>query len=379
MIYLDNAATTKVDKRVVKEMQKYYVEEYGNASSLHEFGRIATEAIEKTRNIIASSINANPEEIIFTSGGTESNNLAIKGLCFANPNKKHIITSKIEHDCVLNSCKWLESQGYKVTYLDVDNQGFINLKQLENAITEDTLLVSIIHGNNEIGVIQDLEKIGKICKEKNVYFHTDACQSYMKTELDVKKQNLDLVTLNAHKLHGPKGVGALYLKKNIKITSLNHGGGQEKNIRSGTENVPGIVGFGKAVSLINKKDNIKMKKLRDIIIKKLEKYGKLNGSKEKRICNNINFTFKGIEGESIVLMLDKYGIAVSTGSACSSKSLKASHVLLAIGVKPEDAHGSVRISLSKFTNKKDIERFLEIFPKVINELRKISPFWEEEK
>ena len=253
-VYLDNAATTPLDERVLKKMLPYFKEKCGNASSLHQEGQEARFAIEKAREIIARSINAKPKEIIFTSGGTESNNLIIKGLAYSYPEKKHIITSKIEHECVLNACKWMESRGYKITYLDVDSEGFINLEQLEKEIKKDTLLVSIIHGNNEIGTIQDLKEIGKICKEKNVFFHTDACQSYTKTFLDVKKQNLDSVTLNAHKIHGPKGVGALYLKEGIKITPLQHGGGHERNRRSGTENVPGIVGFGEAVKISNKKD-----------------------------------------------------------------------------------------------------------------------------
>jgi len=375
-IYLDNSATTQVDERVINEMNRFFSEKYGNASSLHHKGKEAKEAMEKARKIIAKSINAMPEEIIFTSGGTESNNMAIKEIAFANPDKKHIITSKIEHDCVLNTCRFLEKMGWKITYLDVDKGGFVDLKQLKDSITNKTILVSIIHGNNEIGTIQDLEAIGKICRGKNVYFHTDACQSYMKTEIDVKKQNLSLVTLNAHKIHGPKGVGALYIRKGIHIQPLIHGGGQERNLRSGTENIPGIAGFAKAVGLMNRKDIEKMRKLRDMLISGLEKYGILNGARENRLCNNVNFRFSGIEGESIVLMLNEKGICASTGSACSSKSLEPSHVLLAIGIKPEEAHGSVRLSVSRFNSEEDIHKLLKEIPDIINKLKEMSPIGE---
>ena len=255
-IYLDNAATTKVDEKVVKEMEPYFTEKYGNASSQHLVGQEAKRALEESRHTIAKSINARDDDIIFTSGGTESNNFALKGLFFANKEngKNHIITTKIEHDCILNSCKWLEKQGAKITYLNVDKEGFIDLNELKNAITSETIVVSVIHGNNEIGTIQDIEEIGKICHDKGVFFHIDACQSYTKTEIDVKKQNLDLVTLNSHKIHGPKGVGALYIRPGIKIEPLSHGGGHEKNLRSGTENVSGIVGFAKAVKIADYND-----------------------------------------------------------------------------------------------------------------------------
>ncbi|MBU1136084.1 MAG: cysteine desulfurase family protein [Nanoarchaeota archaeon] len=376
-IYLDNAATTQVDERVSKVVKLYFDEKYGNASSLHIKGQEAKLALEESRHVIAKSIYAKDDEIIFTSGGTESNNLSIKGLAFSNPDKKHIITTKIEHDCVLNACKWFEGRGYEVTYLNVDKEGFIDLDELKSSIRKDTLLVSVIHGNNEIGVIQDLEKIGKICKENHVLFHTDACQSYKKTELDVQKQNLDLVTLNAHKIHGPKGVGALYIKRGIKITPLVHGGGQEKNIRSGTENISGIVGFAEAVRVAKKIDIEKMTKLRDKLINGLEKIkgSQLNGpSGNNRLCNNINFSFEGVEGEAVGGYLDAEGICSSTGSACSSKSLEPSHVLIAIGLKPEQAHGSLRLSLSRFNTEEEIDKTLEVLPKIIEKLRKISPF-----
>jgi len=266
MIYLDNAASTPVDKKVVEAMLPYLTEKCGNASSKHIAGYEAKKALEKSRRIIAKSINAKPHEIVFTSGGTESNNFTLKGLFFSNKEKNHIITTKIEHDCILNTCEWLEKQGAKITYLNVDSEGFVNPKDVEKAITPETLLVSVIHGNNEIGTIQDLEAIGKICKEKEIYFHTDACQSYMKTELNVKKQNLSLVTLNGHKIHGPKGVGALYIKEGVKISPFFHGGGHEKGRRSGTENISGIVGFARAVEIYSKKDREKIKKLQEKLI-----------------------------------------------------------------------------------------------------------------
>lgn len=376
IIYLDNGATTAVDKEVVKAMEPYFTEKYGNASSIHILGQEAKLAIDSAREIIAKAINADPEEIIFTGSGTESNNLAVKGIAFKNYGKdKHIITTKIEHDCVLNSCKMLENHGFKVTYLDVDEEGFIDLKQLEKAITKDTILVSIIHGNNEIGTIQDIEKIGKICKKHNVPFHTDACQSFTKTDIDVKKQNISLMTLNAHKIHGPKGVGCLYIKKGVQLQPLLHGGGHEKGIRSSTENIPGIIGFAKAVQLAKKEHCKKMEKLRDKLIRGILKIPdtRLNGPKEKRLCNNINVGFKYIEGESIAALLDAKGICSSTGSACSSKSLEPSHVLLAIGLKEEEAHGSIRLTLSRFTTEEEIDYTLKELPVAIKKLRDISP------
>ncbi|HRZ85341.1 MAG TPA: cysteine desulfurase family protein [Candidatus Paceibacterota bacterium] len=378
IIYLDNAATTKVDDKVIKEMLPFFSERYGNASSIHKKGIEAKETLEKSRKIIADSINALPEEILFTSGGTESNNLAIKGLALQDLNKKHIITTKIEHDCILNTCKLLEQQGYKITYLDVDEKGFADLNQLKNSITTNTLLVSVIHGNNEIGTIQDIESIGKICQEKNVYFHTDACQSYTKTEIDVKKQNISLMSLNAHKIHGPKGVGALFIKKGIKLTPIQHGGGQEKNKRSGTENIPGIVGFAKSVVIAqkNKKSIKEITKMRDYLINKiLEIKGtQLNGPLgTKRICNNVNVSFSGIEGESIVIMLSEKGICVSTGSACSSKNLDPSHVIMALENNSERAHGSIRFTISKYTKKSDIDYTIKELNSAVNRLRKFSP------
>ena len=377
-IYLDNAATTKVDEKVIKEMLPYFSEKYGNASSQHLVGQEAKRALEESRHIIAKSINAKDDEIIFTSGGTEANNLALKGLFFANKEngKKHIITTKIEHDCVLNSCKWLEKQGAKITHLNVDKEGFISLEELKREITPETLVVSVIHGNNEIGTIQDLEAIGKICREKGDYFHIDACQSYTKTDINVKKQNLDLVTLNSHKIHGPKGVGALYIREGIALVPLLHGGGHEKNLRSGTENVSGIVGFAKAVKLADTRHVKHMLKLRNMLIDGILKIPNtnLNGPRENRLCNNINICFNNIEGESIGGYLDAYGICSSTGSACASHSLEPSHVLRAIGKTHLEANSSLRLSLSRENTEEEIEKVLEILPKIAEKLRKISPF-----
>ena len=379
IIYLDNAATTKVDDEVLKTMLPYFTEHYGNASSVHFVGQKAKEALENSRKIIAKSIGAKTNEIIFTSGGTEANNLALKGLFFwnkeNNTGKNHIITTRIEHDCVLNSCKWLEKQGAEITFLDVDAEGFIDLNELENAITNKTILVSIIHGNNEIGTIQDLEAIGKICKKKNVLLHSDACQSYTKVPIDVDKQNLSLLTLNSHKIHGPKGVGALYIRDGIKIVPLFHGGGHERKIRSGTENVSGIVGFAKSVEIANKKNVEKMTKLRDKLIDGILKIQntKLNGSRTKRLCNNVNITFNNIEGESIGGYLENEGICTSTGSACASHSLETSHVLKSIGLTPLQANSSIRMSISKYTTEEEIDFVLSVLPKIVEKLRRMSP------
>jgi len=378
-VYLDNGATTRVAKEAAKTMQEYMTEKYGNASSLHSFGEEANEALEKARTIIAKKLNAETDEIIFTSGGTESDNLAIKGIAYST-NKKHIITTRIEHPAVLKTCETLQQQGYKTTYLKVDREGFVNLKELEEAITDDTAMVSIIHANNEIGTIQDIEKIGEICKKKNVLFHTDAVQSFTKVPIDVKKINVDLISISSHKIHGPKGIGALYVRKGTKIKKQMDGGPHEKNMRAGTENVSGAVGFGKAVELVNEKDLKKIMKLRDKLTDKILKEipeTMLNGAKTKRLCNNANVTFKKIEGESLLLLLNEKGIAVSTGSACSSKSLEPSHVLLAIGLKHEDAHGSIRFTLSRYTTEKEVEYTIKAVKEAVKKLRGISPLWRK--
>jgi cysteine desulfurase len=376
-IYLDNASTTPVDGEVVKAMLPYFSEKFGNASSQHLTGQEAKRALEESRDIIAKSIGAKRDEIIFTGSGTESNNFALKGLFFANKDsdKKHIITTKIEHDCILNACKWLETQGAKITYLNVDKEGFVDIEELKKAITPQTLIVSIIHGNNEIGTIQDLKEIGKICHEKGVYFHTDACQSYTKTYLDVNKQNLDFVTLNAHKIHGPKGVGTLFIRKGIKLIPLLHGGGHEFGLRSSTENIPGIVGFAKAVK-IAKDSNIKyMERLRNKLIEGILKIPntQLNGARDERLCNNINVCFNNIEGEAIGGFLDSYGISSSTGSACSSHSLEPSHVLKAIGKSHVQINSSLRLSVSKFNTEEEIDYTLEVLNKIVDKLRRMSP------
>jgi cysteine desulfurase len=378
-VYLDNGATTKIDPEVLKKMMPYLTDKYGNASSTHVFGQDSKDGLEKARKTIAKSIKAGSEEIIFTSGGTESNNFAIKGIAFANKEKgNHIITTKVEHKSVLNICKWLEGQGFKITYLDADREGFVNAKDLEKAITSKTILVSVIHGNNEIGTIQNLEALGSICRRNNVYFHTDACQSYTKTGIDVKKQKVDLMTLNAHKIHGPKGVGALYMRKGVGIIPWQHGGGHEFNLRGGTENIPSVVGFAEAVKIGLDKKHVKyMTKLRDKLIKGvLEIPGvKLNGPEgSKRLCNNANFSFKGIEGEALGGYLDQKWICSSTGSACAARTLEPSHILRAIGLTNEEANGSLRLTLSRFNTEEEIDYVLKVLPKVVKKLRRISPF-----
>ena len=377
-IYLDHAASTPVDERVLEAMLPFMKEKYGNASSIHALGQEAKRALEDSRETIAKALGVNMNEIFFTSGGTESNNWTLKGIAFANKEKgKHIITSKIGHDCVLNSAKWLEKNGFEVTYLDVDKNGIVQPETLEAAIRKDTILVSIIHGNNEIGTIQDLNQLGKICKKNRVFFHTDACQSFAKVPLDIK--NVDLVTINAHKIYGPKGVGALYIRKGVNIEEWQHGGGHEKGERSGTENIPGVVGFAKAAMLGIKemdKEAKRQMQLRDYLIKNVLdiKDSWLNGHPEKRLPNNANFCFRFIEGESLVMKLDADGICASTGSACSTHSLEPSHVLMALGMKPEEAHGSLRLSLGKQTTKEEIDFILEKLPRSVEALRKISPF-----
>lgn len=385
-IYLDNSATTQVDDRVLEAMLPYFKQDYGNASSSHAFGKKAKQALESSREVIAKAINAEKSEIYFTSGGTESNNLALKGLFFLNyPRKSHIITTKIEHASVINVCKWLETQGAQITYLDVDSEGFIDLKQLEKSINRKTLAVSIIHANNEIGTIQDLRAIGEICKKKGVLFHTDACQSFTKTFIDVKQQDVDLMTLNAHKIHGPKGVGALYIRKGVEkiIDPVQHGGGHENGLRSGTENVAGAVGFAKAVEIANSLEIQRMSELRDKLIKGvLEIPGiKLNGPKDgkKRLCNNASFIFQEIDGEAVGEYLQGEEIYTSTGSACLSHSQEPNHVLLALGCSLEDVGNAIRMSLSKYISEEDIDKVLETLPKVIKRIKEIESAFKTKK
>ncbi|MEM4152546.1 MAG: cysteine desulfurase NifS [Candidatus Pacearchaeota archaeon] len=378
-IYLDHAATTPLAQEVFEAMKPYFSEKFGNASSLHSFGQEARAAIETARKIAAKFLGARPNEIIFTSGGTESNNLAIKGVAFANKSKgNHIITSKIEHHAILEPCHWLEKHGFKVTYLNVDKYGLVNPADVEKAITKDTILVSIMHANNEIGTIEPIEEIGKICKKHKVYFHTDAVQSFGKIPIDVKKMNIDLLSASSHKLYGPKGVGLLYINQDVKIEPVQHGGGHESGLRSGTENVPGIVGFAKAIELAEKnmkKEAERQTKLRDKIINEILKIpgSQLNGHPTQRLPNNVNVSIKGVEGEALLIRLNEKGIAVSTGSACSTKSLEPSHVLTAIGLTAEQAHGSLRITLGKDNTEQDIDYTIEQLKNIINSLRKISP------
>ncbi len=380
LIYLDYAATTPIDPRVLEAMMPYLTEKYGNTASMHQSGQIVNDALDQSRKIIADTIFANPNEIYFTASATESNNTVIKGIAWANQDKgKHIIISPIEHDCVLESAKWLEKKGWEITKLKVDKYGFVDLDYLEKSIRKDTILVSIIHANNEIGTIQDLAKIGQICHDKEVYFHTDASQSFAKINIDVKKSHIDLLTASSHKIYGPKGAALLYIKKETKIDSLLHGGGHENGFRSSTVNVPAIVGFAKATQICQEHmgaENFRLTKLRDKLIKGIlnsTKGTELNGHPTKRLNNNINISFSNIEGESIMLMLDMEGIAVSTGSACSSNTLEPSHVLLALGLPVEQAHSSIRFSLGRFTTETEIERVISVLPGIIKKLRKISP------
>lgn len=381
-IYLDYAASTPVDPRVLKDMQPYFGQKYcGNTMSLHQFGAVASAAVEQSRQSIAKLINASAEEIIFTSSATESNNFALKGIAFANSKKgKHIIISSIEHDCVMESANWLESQGFEITRLPVDKYGLVNLEELQKSIRPDTILVSIIHANNEIGTIQDIQRIGKICQERGIYFHIDAAQSFGKVSLDVQKMNINLLTASSHKIYGPKGVAFLYVKTGTKITPLLHGGGHEFGLRSSTVNTPLIVGFAKAAEIAYNEmetENKRLVELRDYLIKNILNSiegSYLNGHPQQRLSNNINISFSKVEGESLMLDLDFHGIAVSTGSACSSNSLEPSHVLLATGLKPHQAHGSLRFSLGRFNKKEDLDYLLEVLPKTINKFRILSPF-----
>lgn len=383
LIYCDNAATTKVSKKVLDAMLPYFTEEYGNASSIYMLGQSAAKALLKARETVAKAIGAKTHEIFFTSGGSEADNWAIKGMALngSKSGKKHIITSVFEHHAVLHTCEFLEKQGYEVTYLPVDEKGLINPNDVKNAIREDTCLVTIMFANNEIGTIQPIKEIGEICKEKKVPFHTDAVQAVGNVEIDVKALNIDMLSLSGHKIHAPKGVGALYVRGGISLPNLIHGGAQEKNKRAGTENLPSIVGLAQAIT--DAAQNIKEKqekvsKRRDRLIDGILKIQetRLNGDREKRLCGNVNISIRGVEGESLLLMLDMYGILASSGSACTSGSLDPSHVLLAIGLPHETAHGSLRLSISEETTDEDINYILETIPKVVDRLRSMSPLWE---
>jgi len=381
-IYLDNASTTPIDSRVLEAMLPYLSDYFGNASSLHSFGTTVKESLDNFRSQLAGFINAQSDEIIFTSGGTEANNFALKGIAFANRSKgNHIIVSAIEHDCILNTCKWLESQGFYISYVPVDSDGLVDMEKLKRFINAKTTLVSVMHANNEIGAIQPIEEIGRLCKERNVYFHTDACQSFGKIPVDVVSQNISLMSLNAHKIYGPKGVGCLYVKKGVNITPLLHGGGQEFGLRSTTENIAGIAGFAKAAELCMNEMGTEIGRithLRNKLVEGLQNKFEdfyINGSMTHRLPNNLNFAVHGLEGETIrlLLLLDENGIAVSAGSACSNNdtSKSASHVLQAMGKDPFEARGAIRVSLGRFNTEDDIDHFLKTILQEINKLSSI--------
>jgi cysteine desulfurase len=384
MVYMDYNATTPTDIRVLKEMEPFFCERFGNPSSIYEIARENRKLIEKARENVARLIDAEPDEIFFTSGGTESDNWAIKGVAFALRNKgNHIITSQIEHHAVLNTCKFLSKIGYEITYAPTDKYGIVDVEFIEKSIRKETILITIMHANNEIGTIEPVEEISKIAREKGIYFHTDSVQTVGKIPVSVKKLGVDMLSLSAHKFYGPKGVGAIYIKKGTKIEPYLHGGEQEKGKRPGTYNVPGIIGLGKAAEIAIEEMEEEMKKVKYLrdklergIIEKIPEVV-INGHPENRLYNTLNLCVKYVEGESILLNLDFEKIYASSGSACTSGSLEPSHVLLAIGIPPEIAHGSLRFSLGKYNEEKDVDRVLEVLPRIVEKLRKLSPFWEK--
>jgi cysteine desulfurase len=382
LIYLDNAASTIIHKEVLKEMLPYFEEQFGNPSSIHKFGRTAHRGIQNARKQIANLINAEPNEIVLTSGGTESNNMALFGIAHQNKGK-HIITSSIEHEAILEPCRKLEKEGFKVTYLPVDNKGLVNPKDLKDAISSETCLVSIMFANNEVGTIQPIKEISRICNENNIFFHTDAVQAIGKTHIDVKELDLDLMSISSHKINGPKGVGALYVKKGVSIDPIIFGGGQEAGLRSGTENVANIVGFGTACYLAKEnfeKNTTHLRKLRDLLISQILHEipnVTLNGHPTMRIPNNAHFTFLGVNGEDLIIKLDENGVAASTGSACSVRIQKASHVLKAMGFSHEQITGSLRLTVGIYNTTMEIEKTMEILKSVVAELRCLSPYQEK--
>lgn len=383
-VYLDYAATTPTDPLVLEAMEPYFFDKFGNASSLHAYGQEAKQALEDSREVLANFIGATPEEIVFTSGGTESDNAALLGVAYALEKKgNHIITSVIEHHAISEPAKFLEKKGFKVTYLKVDKDGLVSPDDLKQAITDKTILVSIMHANNEIGTLQPIAQLGKLAQDKGVYFHTDAVQTVGHIPINVDQLNLDLLSLSAHKFYGPKGVGALYVRKGTRLETFMRGGDQERGRRASTHNIPGIVGLAKAVELCKDKmtEEIKFQSaLRDRLLKEIPLRipdVRLNGHAQKRLPNSVNFSIKYIEGESMLLSLDMLGIACSTGSACTSSSLEPSHVLLAIGLDHETAHGSLRITLGRWTKESDIDYLLETLPPVVKKLRAMSPLYEE--
>ena len=384
MIYLDNAATTKTAPEVVDAMLPYFSEYYGNASTIYSLGAESKKAMDHARQTIADSLGAKPEEIYFTAGGSESNNWALKATAEAYASKgKHIITTKIEHHAILHTCEYLEKRGFEITYLNVDRDGLISLDELKAAIRPDTILISVMFANNEIGTIEPIAEIGEIAKEHGVLFHTDAVQAYAQVPINVDEMHIDMLSASGHKLNGPKGIGFLYIRKGVKIRSFVHGGAQERSRRAGTENIPGIVGLGAAVERAMRIMDSKTRKeieLRDYLIGRLENeipHCWLNGHRTKRLPNNINFSFLFIEGESMLIMLDMKGICASSGSACTSGSLDPSHVLLAIGLKHEEAHGSLRLTLSEDSTKEEMDIVAEEVKKIVQRLRDMSPLYED--
>ena len=384
MIYLDNAATTKTAPEVVEAMLPYFSELYGNPSSVYQFSQKSKEAIAASRETIAGALGAKPEEIYFTAGGTEADNWAIKAAAEAYRAKgNHIITSKIEHHAVLHTCQWLEKQGYEVTYLDVDESGIVKLDQLKKAVRPETILISIMFANNEIGTIQPVKEIGQIAREHGILFHTDAVQAFGQIPIQVDELGIDMLSSSGHKINGPKGIGFLYIRKGVKIRSFIHGGAQERKRRAGTENVPGIVGYGAAVerAVRTMEERTAMeRKLRDHLIDRVlheVPYTRLNGHRTRRLPNNANFSFQFVEGESLLIMLDMEGICGSSGSACTSGSLDPSHVLLAIGLPHEIAHGSLRLTLSEETTEEELDYVVEAIKKIVEKLRGMSPLYED--
>jgi len=385
-IYLDHAATTYTKKEVLEEMLPFFTEYFGNPSSIHKFGRDVRKQVDNAREKVAKAIGALPEEIYFTAGGSEADNWAVKGVAYANRNKgNHIITSSVEHHALLHTCEYLEKDGFEVTYLPVDEYGMVSVEDVKNAITDKTILISIMYANNEIGTVQPIESIGKLAREKGISFHTDAVQAVGSVKIDVKEQNIDLLSLSAHKFYGPKGIGALYVRKGVKIFSFIHGGAQERNRRAGTENTPGIIGLAKAIELATSnldEHSSRIAALRDKLIKgvmEMIPYTRLNGHPIKRLPGNANFCFRYIEGEALLLNLDMKGIAGSSGSACTSGSLDPSHVLLAIGLPHEIAHGSLRLSIGDVNTEEDIDYVLEVLPEIVDRLRQMSPLYEKVK
>ena len=384
MIYLDNAATTKTAPEVVDAMLPYFSEYYGNASTIYSLGAESKKAMDHARQTIADSLGAKPEEIYFTAGGSESDNWALKATAEAYASKgKHIITTKIEHHAILHTCEYLEKRGFEIIYLNVDRDGLISLDELKAAIRPDTILISVMFANNEIGTIEPIAEIGEIAKEHGVLFHTDAVQAYAQVPINVDEMHIDMLSASGHKLNGPKGIGFLYIRKGVKIRSFVHGGAQERSRRAGTENIPGIVGLGAAVERAMRIMDTKTRKeieLRDYLIGRLENeipHCWLNGHRTKRLPNNINFSFLFIEGESMLIMLDMKGICASSGSACTSGSLDPSHVLLAIGLKHEEAHGSLRLTLSEESTKEEMDIVAEEVKKIVQRLRDMSPLYED--